>query len=75
MITKVTIPARACKCEVCGYEWISIAVDVVLWCQNRECRSREWNGKKEKKKPEKKPEIVLPKPVKVRGGEEEDGDF
>lgn len=79
MIKEVTIPARLCKCEAllkngqpCDYEWISIATLVPVNCQNRECRSREWNGKKEKKVPSPKPQVILPKPVKVRGGNEDD---
>lgn len=74
MITNITIPARLLTCEVCLYEWVSIMRDrLPTHCQNRSCRSREWNGKKEKRTPEKKPRIVLPKAVKVRG--EEDDEF
>jgi len=72
MITNVTVPARLCKCDVCTYEWISIAVLPVSHCQNRECRSREWNGVKERKAPAPKPVVVLPKAVKVRGGNEDE---
>ena len=79
MITSVNIPGRFCQCEAllkdgtpCGYEWFSIAARIPSHCQNRECRSREWNGKKERKVPEAKPVVVLPKPVKVRKGEDYD---
>lgn len=72
MITNVTIPARLCRCEICFYEWISIAERVPVNCQNRECRSREWNGKKPKYAPKPKPVLVLPKVVKVRRTEEEE---
>lgn len=74
MIKNVTIPARLCTCEICFYEWITIlAADrVPVNCQNRECRSREWNGKKPKSVPKQKPVLVLPKVVKVRGGSEDE---
>jgi hypothetical protein len=79
MITSVNIPGRFCQCEAllkdgtpCGYEWFSIAFRIPSHCQNRECRSREWNGKKERKVPEAKPVVILPKPVKVRKGEDYD---
>lgn len=79
MITNVTIPARLCTCEAnlkdgspCGYQWISISVQLPQSCQNRECRSRLWNGKKPRKQQEKKPSVILPKPNKVRGGNDED---
>lgn len=72
MITDVTIPARYCVCNVCGYDWHSIAVKIPESCQNRKCRSREWNGVKVKRAPEKKPVLVLPKTIKVRGGNEDD---
>ena len=75
MIKNVTIPARLAHCEVCQYEWITILEPPRLpsTCQNRECRSREWNGKKEQKVPEKKPQVVLPKPRKVRQVDDGDG--
>ena len=74
MIKSVTIPARLAHCEVCSYSWITLLEPPRLpsHCQNRECRSREWNGKKERKVPEAKPVVVLPKPVKVRKGEDYD---
>lgn len=75
MIKDVTIPARLCQCSICDYEWISIATLVPVNCQNRECRSREWNGKKLKLVPEKKPVVILPKPIRVRGGFNETEEF
>lgn len=74
MITDVTIPARLARCEVCGYEWITIlAADrIPACCQNRDCRSRLWNGKKERKAQAPKPVVIFPKPVKVRGGNEDE---
>lgn len=80
MITNVTVPARLCRCEallsngsVCGYEWISLATrNVPTHCQNRECRSREWNGVKPKHVPAPKPAVILPKPNRVRGGNDDD---
>lgn len=72
MIKDVTIPARLCRCEICFYDWISIASQIPVSCQNRDCRSREWNGKKPKRIPEKKPELVFPKPVRTRKVDDED---
>jgi hypothetical protein len=81
MITDVTVPARLCQCEAllkdgtpCAYSWITLLAPPRLpsTCQNRECRSREWNGKKERKMPEAKPVVILPKPKKVRKGEDYD---
>jgi hypothetical protein len=73
-IKDITIPARLCTCCLCGYSWITLLAPPRLpsHCQNRECRSREWNGKKPKRVPEKKPAVILPKPKKVRGGEDDD---
>ncbi|CAN5951014.1 unnamed protein product [Sphagnum jensenii] len=55
--------------EGCGY---SLAPRLPQCCMNRECRSREWNGKKTRREPQAKPTIVLPKPVKIRGGGDEE---
>lgn len=67
MIQDVTIPARLLTCEICTYSWVSIMRNrLPSHCQNRECRSREWNGVKIKKLPDRKPQVVLPKPVKIR---------
>jgi hypothetical protein len=78
VIKKVTIPARLCTCEAllkngnpCRYQWVSTAERIPSHCQNRECRSREWNGKKERKVVVK-PSVILPKPNKVRGGNDDD---
>lgn len=73
MIKDITIPARLLTCEVCHYDWVSIMRDrLPASCQNRECRSREWNGVKVKKLPDKKPKIELPKPRKIRQVYEEE---
>jgi hypothetical protein len=75
MITNVTVPALLCLCDVCSHEWVSVAFTKrPSHCANPECRSREWNGKKQRKAPEKKPVIVMPPPVKIRGGTD-DGDW
>ena len=80
MITNVTVPARLCKCEAllkdgspCLYEWITLlaAPRLPTHCMNRGCRSREWNGVKPKRLPEPKPKVILPKVVKVRGGNDD----
>jgi hypothetical protein len=72
MIKDVTIPARLCQCDVCSYGWVSIAERTPTHCQNRGCRSREWNGVKPRKEPEAKPQVVLPKPNRIRKVDEGD---
>jgi hypothetical protein len=74
MITNVTVPARLCHCEICTYEWVTLLAPPRLpaTCQNRECRSRLWNGKKPRKEQEKKPQVILPKPSKIRGENNEE---
>ena len=75
MIKEVTIKAIECTCEAllksgkpCGYRWISTAVNLPESCRNPECRSREWNGKKQRIRPTR---IELPKPAKLKWAEEE----
>lgn len=75
MITNVTVPARLCKCDLCSYDWVSLANLPPTHCQNRSCRSRKWNGVKPKKVPEKKPQVVLPKVIKLRGGNDDIDEF
>lgn len=72
MIRDITIPAKECSCSACGYTWISISTRIPESCRNRDCRSREWNGKKIKRKPERGPKVKLPKPVRVRGGNDDE---
>ena len=67
MIRKVQIEANACECNICHYQWISIASEVPDTCRNKECRSREWNGKKKRSSAR----IRLPKPTKIRHEDEE----
>ena len=59
----VRVPGKHLQCDLCGYRWISVAVDLPENCPKRECRSREWNGKKKRIRPTR---IELPKPTKVR---------
>jgi hypothetical protein len=65
MIAKVKIDATRCECDVCHYEWVSVSVKPPQFCQNRACRSREWNGKS---KPSWVNEIKLPGPRKGKHG-------
>jgi hypothetical protein len=58
ILAEVTIPAKLCKCDVCGHEWTH-AGKLPTNCHNRQCRSREWNGKKRRSRAE---EIKLPAP-------------
>jgi len=66
ILADVQLLAKSLRCDVCGQPWYSIAARLPECCPNRECRSREWNGKKKKRKPAPKPKIELPKPTRVR---------
>ena len=70
MIQEVSIKATNCICNICHYQWVSIAATLPDTCRNRDCRSREWNGKKKRVR-KAKTRIELPKPTKVRWVEEE----
>ena len=70
----VLVPGKSLRCDQCQYSWVSIANELPIYCPNRDCRSREWNGKKKKRKPARQPKIELPKPTKVRWVEEDTGD-
>jgi hypothetical protein len=61
MIRDITIPAKHCVCDLCGYRWVSTAAEPPKWCGNPKCRSREWNGKKQRSH---RMEITLPAPRK-----------
>lgn len=61
MIKDVTIRAKHCVCDLCSWDWISIAKKKPDACPNRKCRSREWNGVKAR--PDRPQAIVLPKPA------------
>jgi hypothetical protein len=74
ILGKVMIQGTSCKCDVCGYPWVSIADREPDMCRNRYCRSREWNGKKQKRRPAPKPKIILPKPQRIRN-DDSDEDF
>jgi len=69
VIEKVQIEALRCTCQICNYVWLSISKCPPEFCPNKDCRSREWNGKKKRSV---KPRITLPKPVKVRAYSDED---
>jgi hypothetical protein len=73
MIRKTRIPALECTCEIpeCGHRWYSISKKLPEACPNRECRSREWNGPK-KRVVKPKTSIELPKPVRIKGGEDDE---
>lgn len=62
MIRKVQVTANACECDVCHYKWVSITPEPPVFCPNKKCRSREWNGKILKKHGK---EISLPAPRKT----------
>jgi hypothetical protein len=47
MIIDVKLPAKECTCDICGYQWVSLAtIQPPECCRSLACRSREWNGKK-----------------------------
>lgn len=68
ILRDVLLPGKELRCNVCSWEWVSISRDLPDFCANRECRSREWNGKKKKRKPRRAPAIEIPKPRKPRAG-------
>ena len=71
----VMVPGKSYACDVCKYPWVSISNRLPDACPNRECRSREWNGKKTKRKPARGLAIEFPKPKKIKKGEDEDYEF
>jgi hypothetical protein len=81
----VQVPGKSLQCDKCGWPnvegrkhpkpWVSIGDRLPDACPNRDCRSREWNGKKKKRKPAPKPRIELPKPNRIRRGEDEEYEF
>jgi hypothetical protein len=62
MIRDKVITVKECTCDVCGYHWTSTAPTPPRWCANKDCRSREWNGRK---LPSLTDEIKLPAPRKA----------
>jgi hypothetical protein len=66
----VRVPGKHLQCDLCKWRWISTASELPENCPNRDCRSREWNGKKKRTR---KPKVVieLPKPKRVKWVEEE----
>ncbi len=73
----VMIAGKSLRCDACMVEWVSIASRLPDACPNRECRSREWNGKKKKRKPALKQKfgIELPKPRRIKNVENDEYDF
>lgn len=55
----IQLTAYACKCNICGYEWVSNTDPQC--CQNRKCRSKLWDGRKKRSHVK---EIRLPAPRK-----------
>jgi hypothetical protein len=69
MKTEVQVSAWQCICELAdcprkGKPWLSLATRPPSKCPT--CRSREWDGAKQKRKPARKPRVDLPKPPKRR---------
>ena len=75
ILADVQLLAKHYQCNLCTWDWYSIGTRKPDCCPNRECRSREWNGKKQKRKPAQKPKIELPKPRRTKQGEDEEYDF
>lgn len=61
MITDIQITVKACQCNVCGYRWISLTAKPPESCRNLDCRSRQWDGKRQRSH---LLETVLPAPRK-----------
>ena len=73
ILGEVKLLAKHLKCDLCLQDWYSIAAKLPTNCPNRDCRSREWNGKKTKRKPLRGPAITLPKPNRIK--QEMDDEF
>jgi hypothetical protein len=71
----IMIPGKSLQCDLCKHIFVSIAARLPAACPNRKCRSREWNGVKKKRKPAAKPKITLPKPNRIRQGEDDEYEF
>ena len=48
MFKPITVKRNICKCERCGYEWISLGGPLPIACSK--CKNRYWNIKKKNKK-------------------------
>lgn len=70
ILRDVLVPGKELKCDACGFTWVSISKRLPDCCPERDCRSREWNGKKKRIRPTR---IQLPKPQRVR--EEVDDEY
>lgn len=70
ILRDVMVPGKELKCEKCQKIWICLSPDLPEFCTNRDCRSREWNGKKKRRKPTDE-RIQIPKPSRVRSQDEE----
>ena len=77
ILTDVIMLAKHYQCNLCSWDWYSIAARKPDCCPNRECRSREWDGKKKKRKPAPKPKIgiELPKPRRIKNVEVDEYGF
>ena len=75
ILDDVNILAKHLRCDLCLRDWYSIASRLPDACPNRKCRSREWNGVKKKRKPAPKPKIELPKPRRMKQGEDDEYGF
>jgi hypothetical protein len=61
MIRETFRPTLDCTCDKCGYAWVVLGRTPPANCANKDCRSREWNGKKQRSHAK---EIKLPAPRK-----------
>lgn len=60
ILRDVLVPGKELQCDDCKFTWVSISRKLPTNCPNRECRTREWNGKKRKSR------IQIPKPKRIR---------
>ena len=70
ILRDVMVPGKELQCDACKNIWISISRALPDCCPNRECRSREWNGKKKRVR-KARTRIELPKPTKIKWTEED----
>ena len=73
-VRNVVVPGRLCNAEQCHRPWLSILKHLPERCPRRDCRSRQWNGAKQRSHVN---EIKLPaprRPGRPKSGAEADGD-
>ncbi len=66
-VEAVEVEATKCSCEACGHEWITLCDPSRLPAICPNCRSRQWNGKKQVGRRSSALLETMPKPRRTRG--------